>query len=139
MSMRRRVVAGFAVLMTLFLALVVVQLVVLYAPRTPSGGGLLHADKVVHALVFGAVLVAARRCALPRLPVAAALLVHAVVSELVQHHLLPGRSGDPLDLAADAAGVLLAALVPLRADGRRHRPGRPAAAPPPDRAGTMAG
>jgi len=40
-------------------------------------------------------------------PVGVLLAVHAVVSELVQHYLLAGRSGDPSDSVADLAGVLI--------------------------------
>jgi len=39
--------------------------------------------------------------------VAAVFLAHAPVSELVQHVGYPGRTGDPADVLADAAGVLV--------------------------------
>ena len=88
---------------------VVVHLLVLYWPRAPSTGGL-PIDKVVHALIFGMVLAAAARARLWVVPVAVLLAVHAVVSELIQHYLLTGRSGDPLDSLADLAGVLIVTL-----------------------------
>ena len=44
----------------------------------------------------------------PLMLVALAFAAHALVSELAQHLLLPGRSGDPWDFAADLAGVVLA-------------------------------
>jgi len=56
------------------------------------------------------VLAAAARARLWVLPVAVLLAVHAVVSELIQHYLLTGRSGDPLDSLADLAGVLIVTL-----------------------------
>ena len=90
----------------LFALSVVGHLAVLYWPRSPSTGGL-PIDKVVHAVIFGMVLWFAARAALPVWPVAAVLAVHAVASELIQHYVLAGRSGDPADTVADLAGVLI--------------------------------
>lgn len=110
------------------LALVVAgHLAVLYAPSTPSGGGVPHLDKVVHLVAFAAVAACARWCGLPRAPVVVVLLAHAVLSEVVQGAVLSARSADPLDAVADVVGVVLGALVPL--------PG--AAATRPRAAGTM--
>jgi VanZ family protein len=96
----------------LLLALTVaVQLVVLYAPRAPSAGSVPGLDKVVHAAVFGAVAWAALRCGFARSPVAVVLVAHAVLSEVLQAGLLPARSGDPLDVVADLAGVVLALVL----------------------------
>ncbi len=91
----------------LFAGAVVVQLVVLYAPRAPSTDGLPGVDKLVHLAVFAAVAWTGRLAGVPRGRLAALLLAHAVVSELLQAAVLPHRSGDPLDAVADAAGVLL--------------------------------
>jgi hypothetical protein len=93
-----------------FAATVVAHLVVLYWPRTPSTGGL-PIDKVVHATIFGAVLWAGARAGVPVRPLVAVLAAHAVISELAQHFLLAGRSGDPLDSLADLAGVLIVTLL----------------------------
>jgi VanZ family protein len=90
----------------IFVIAVAVHLAVLYWPRSPSTGGL-PIDKVVHAVIFGMVLWAAARAGLPGRPVAVVLVVHAVVSELIQHFLLTGRSGDVTDSVADVAGVLI--------------------------------
>ena len=101
---------------TTFVLTVIAQLVVLYWPRSPSTGGL-PIDKLVHAVVFGAVLAAAAWAGLrPRL-VGVVLLAHAVVSELVQHYLLPNRSGDWTDAVADAIGVLIVTLFLWRRRG----------------------
>ncbi|WP_165865723.1 VanZ family protein [Vallicoccus soli] len=86
---------------------VVVQLVVLYAPSAGGAAGVPHLDKLVHAAVFAAVAVTGRRAGLPAGPLLAVLLGHAVLSEVLQGALLPGRSGDPLDAVADAAGAVL--------------------------------
>ena len=96
---------------------VVVQLVVLYAPRAPATPSIPDVDKLVHAAVFGAVAWAAVRCGFPARLVAAALVAHAALSEVAQHLLLTQRSGDPLDALADTVGVLLGLAL-----GRRsHR------------------
>jgi VanZ family protein len=39
---------------------------------------------------------------------------YAVVSELIQGFALPGRSGDPLDVVADLAGVAAGWLLARR-------------------------
>ncbi|WP_338748234.1 VanZ family protein [Janibacter alittae] len=89
------------------------QLVVLYTPSAPGPPAPIpHADKVVHVLVFAApVLVAglARRGWWSLLAVAGAL--HAPVSEVVQHLVLPGRSGDLRDVVADLIGVAAASIA----------------------------
>jgi hypothetical protein len=87
-----------------------IHLAVLYWPRAPSTGGI-PIDKVVHAAIFGAVLWAGARAGVPIRPLTALLAVHAVVSELIQHYLLAGRSGDPTDTAADLLGVLIVTLL----------------------------
>jgi VanZ family protein len=94
-------------------ATVLLQLLVLYWPRTPGTGGL-PVDKVVHAVVFGAVLWAGVRCGIRVLPLTAVLLLHAVLSELIQATLLPNRSGDPADVLADGLGVLIALVIVQR-------------------------
>jgi VanZ family protein len=98
---------------------VVAHLLVLYWPRAAGQGGVPGLDKLVHALIFGVVLWAGRRAGLPDRVLVPALVVHAVVSELVQATLLPGRSGDPADVAADLVGVAVVAL----AGGRWNRRG----------------
>jgi hypothetical protein len=89
-----------------FAATVVLQLVVLYAPRAPSTGDL-PIDKVVHAAVFGLVLWAGVRADVPGRPLFLGLVAHAVVSELIQQYLFPHRSGDWTDSVADVTGVLI--------------------------------
>lgn len=108
----------------LVLALLV-QLAVLYAPSVPPVPGTQTPglDKVVHAAVFAAVTAAALAAGLALVPVVAVGLAHAVVSELLQHLALPGRSGDPLDVLADAVGVVLGAWL-ARVLIRRAGPGR---------------
>jgi len=97
----------------LFVLAIAVQLVVLYAPRG-TGGGIPYLDKVVHVAIFAAVVWAGRRAGIPGVVLAAIFLAHAVVSELVQAELLPGRSGSVTDVLADVAGVVLGLALPVR-------------------------
>ncbi len=97
-----------------FTLVVAVQLVVLYAPRAPSTGGVPGLDKVVHLLVFGCVVAAGLRAAAPLVLVLAVSVVQAPVSELLQAAVLTNRSGDPLDVVADLAGCALGWWVARR-------------------------
>lgn len=100
---------------------IVVQCAVLYMPTTPDTSGTPMppwSDLVVHAGVFFAATFALLRARLPLggwagAVVVALSLVHAVVSELVQHALLEHRTGDVADALADAAGVGLALVAHL--------------------------
>lgn len=85
--------------------LVALHVAILYAPDTGGAPAFPGADKIVHVATFASVALAGLRAGLSArwwLPVVAA---HAVVSELVQHWVLPHRSGDPADVAADLVGV----------------------------------
>lgn len=101
----------------------VVHLVALYLPGSPEAGPSLvpHLDKLVHVLLFGGPAFLLRRLTTRWWPVALVAL-HAPASELVQHRLIPHRSGDPWDLVADLVGVALGVWLSRRAD---LRPGRP--------------
>ncbi len=106
------------------------HLAVLYAPAVPASGPvtLPGADKVAHAGVFALVVVAALGARVPARWVVPLALGHAVVSELVQHLLLPGRSGDVWDVVADVVGVGLgwAAATLLNRRRAARRPSAPA-------------
>ncbi len=91
--------------------LVAVHLAVLYAPDTGGAPTFPGIDKVVHLATFGSVTLAGLRAGLAArwwLPVVAG---HAVLSELVQHWVLPHRSGDPADVVADLLGVVAGVLA----------------------------
>lgn len=102
---------------------VAVQVVVLYAPEAPGPPSPIpHGDKVVHAMVFALpVLVAGlgRRGWWHLVALLCAL--HAPVSEIIQHVVLPHRSGDPWDVAADLAGVGAASIGVLLVVRRPRR------------------
>lgn len=103
----------------LFAATVLVHLVVLYAPSAPSlpSGGL-PLDKVVHLAVFAAVVWTGRQAGLPAVPLLLVVVAHAGLSEAVQAALLPARSGDWADVAADVLGAGVGAVVPRRRSAR---------------------
>lgn len=87
---------------------------VLFAPDTPGGvQGPAGTDKLVHVSVFALLAATACRRFGTRPSVVAALVGYAAVSELVQLLALPHRSGDWLDLVADAVGVALGVLCAL--------------------------
>lgn len=103
----------------LFAVALVVHLTVLYAPAPDvPGTGVPGVDKVTHVLVFATLTWAGLWAGLARRWFVPAVLAHAVVSELVQAHLLAGRAGDPWDAVADVVGVALGVL----AHRRRRRP-----------------
>ena len=108
----------------LFAVAVAVNLVLLFWPRAPGNPGGLPFDKVVHLLSFAFVAWSGARAGLAIRWLAAVLAVHAVTSELIQHALLPGRSGDPGDVLADLVGVAGVVLALGTASWRDGRAGR---------------
>lgn len=107
-------------LVTLAVLAVVVQLCVLYWPVVTIEGPVSWTDKVVHLLVFAVPTYAVARAFGAVRTVVIAFALHAPVSELVQHFLLPGRSGDVWDAVVDLVGVgLAAAALVVRARLRR--------------------
>jgi hypothetical protein len=90
---------------------VVANLVLLYAPRAVSPGGVPHLDKIAHLVAFAAVAWTGLRAGVPARWLLPALVLHAFVSEIVQEQLLGRRSGDPLDVLADLLGTLAGVLL----------------------------
>lgn len=99
---------------------VAAHLTVLYWPVVTVVGPVTWTDKVVHVAVFAIPTYAVGRAIGSVAGVALVFLAHAPVSELVQHYVLPGRSGDVGDAVVDVLGVLLgvAALVVRARDDR---------------------
>lgn len=103
---------------------VVVQLVVLYIPTAPGVPLFPGADKVVHVVVFALPVLLLLLAGAPSVPTLVVFAVHAGVSETVQAVVLPDRSGDPLDVVADLAGVALAwGIWRIRSRGDRSPSG----------------
>ncbi|GAB78394.1 hypothetical protein SAMN05421595_0912 [Austwickia chelonae] len=107
----RRGHRAWAVVCALFVG---VQLFVLYTPSPGGGGAPPGTDKIVHAVVFALPVLAAGAAGAWWRWMAWAMVVHAPVSEIAQHVLLPTRSGDVWDVAADLTGVVAAAWLVRR-------------------------
>lgn len=82
-----------------------------------------HADKVVHALMFGGLSAAIvfdrcrRRAAVNRSTALSSALISlaaGIVVELLQAMMDLGRSADALDVAADAVGAFLFAFITVK-------------------------
>ena len=105
--------------LVVFVVLVVVQAVALYWPRVSIEGPVTWSDKVVHVLLFLLPTVAGLLAGVRPAYVVGLLALHAPVSELVQHFLLPHRSGDVWDAVADLSGVVVGVTAVVV--GRRLR------------------
>ncbi|MFF0344471.1 VanZ family protein [Kribbella sp. NPDC004875] len=102
-----------------FVAAVALQLYGVYAPREAGPHvGIPQIDKVAHFFLFAAVAFTGLKVGVPARWLLGALAANAIVSELVQHWLLPQRDGDPLDALADLAGVAFGAWIGFRANRR---------------------
>ena len=97
-----------------------VQLVAVYAPRGPGGPEINGLDKVVHVLIFAAPAFAALMVGIRPRWALGMLAAHAPVSELIQHLVLPHRSGDVLDVLADLSGVVLGGWAYVACARRQH-------------------
>ena len=124
----------------IFAVAVAGQLAVLYWPQSVAAPGAVpYLDKGVHALVFGMVAFTGIRAGLPGGPLAAVLVAHAGLSEVVQGSLLAQRAADPWDAVADLGGTalgLLGAMLGPRLCRRHARDPRPDVAERPPR-GTL--
>ena len=89
------------------------QLSALYWPMVTSGPTVPGLDKLVHILVFAAPALAALMAGIGAPWVFGILVMHAPLSELIQHFALAHRTGDVLDVMADFAGIGLGALAYL--------------------------
>ena len=84
------------------------SLYVLFWPDPAGGGvGIPGADKAVHLLLFAALAATTRLRFGSASAVLGAVVLYAVVSEVVQAVLLSRRSGDLLDVVADLLGAAL--------------------------------
>lgn len=90
-----------------FVVLGVTHLCALYWPRIGVEGPVTWTDKVVHVLLFALPAAAGLLAGLRPAYLLVPLALHAPLSELVQHFLLPNRSGDPWDAVADLSGVVV--------------------------------
>jgi VanZ family protein len=119
-SLPRRSAPASHLVVGLAAAAVVVQLLVLYWPVVTVEGPVTWTDKVVHLLVFAVPTYAVGRALGSVRTAVLVFAIHAPLSELVQHFLLPDRSGDVWDAVLDLAGVALGAAA-LVVRGRLRR------------------
>lgn len=88
---------------TALVVALVLQVAGLYSTAAPQPGGLPRLDKVAHLAAFA--VPAALAWLLGARWLVALLVVHALVSEPLQHQLAPGRQLDPWDAVADLVGI----------------------------------
>jgi len=119
-SLPRRSAPTSGLVVGLAVAAVVTQLLVLYWPVVTVEGPVSWTDKVVHLLVFAVPTYAVGRALRSVRTAVVVFAIHAPVSELVQHFLLPGRSGDVWDAVLDLVGVALGAAVLVVGDRLRR-------------------
>jgi VanZ family protein len=99
-----------------FVLACLIQLYGLYSPHQAGPPtGIPNDDKVAHLLLFGSVAYLGLRVGVRARLLLTLLVANAVVSEVVQHFLLPDRSGDPFDSLADLVGVAVGAWLGFRA------------------------
>jgi VanZ family protein len=103
-----------------FVGLFVVQLLAVYWPKVDVQGPVIWTDKVVHVLLFLTPTLAGLLAGLRPAWVVGLVALHAPVSELVQHFLLPNRSGDVWDAVADLSGVVLGVTLVMVWRARRR-------------------
>ena len=98
----------------------VVQLIAVYAPDGPGGPEINGFDKVIHVFIFAAPALAALMVGIRARWALGILVVHAPVSELIQHFVLAQRDGDVFDVLADLGGIVLGALAYVVWTRRQH-------------------
>ncbi len=99
-------------LWTLFAIALVVHLLGLYLPGGTGGPAFFEGeDKLGHMAIFAVVVAPALLLGFPARLVCVLAAAHAALSELIQHTLIPRRSGELLDFVADCVGVLVGVLI----------------------------
>ena len=104
-----------------FAGVVVLSLVVLFAPARDVPGAPPGVDKLVHALLFLALAATGRWAGLRPAALGAALVVYAAGSEVLQGLAAIGRTTAVADWVADVVGVAAGLGVWARFAGRRRR------------------
>ena len=104
-----------------FVAVVGVSLVVLFAPAGDVPSAPPGVDKVVHVVLFLALAATGRWAGFRPAVLLPALVVYAAGSEVLQGLSAIGRSASVLDWAADVLGVLAGLAVWARLQGSARR------------------
>ena len=97
-----------------------VQLIAVYAPEAPGGPEINGLDKVIHVFIFAAPALAALMADVRARWALGILALHAPMSELIQHFVIPHRDGDLIDVVADLGGVVLGGLAYMVWNRRQH-------------------
>ena len=106
---------------TVFGAVVVVSLVVLFAPAGDVPSAPPGVDKVVHAVLFLALAATGRWAGLRAAFLLPALVAYAAGSEVLQGLSGIGRTASVLDWAADVVGVVAGLALWARLAGPARR------------------
>jgi VanZ family protein len=101
---------------------VVVSLVVLFAPASDVPSGVPISDKVIHAGLFLLLAATGRWARLPVAGLALGLAAYAGVSEALQSTLPINRDGDWRDASADLLGIVLGLALARVLTRRGARP-----------------
>ena len=104
-----------------FVAVVLVSLVVLFAPAGNVPSAAPGVDKVVHAVLFLALAATGRWAGLRAAVLLPALVAYAAGSEVLQGLSGIGRTSSVLDWAADVVGVLAGLGLWARRSGPARR------------------
>jgi VanZ family protein len=95
-----------------FAAVVLVSLVVLFAPQSATPSTLPPGtDKIIHMALFVALAWTGRRAGLPVVGLAIGLVTYAVGSEVLQGALPIGRSPDSVDAVVDTIGIAVGLIA----------------------------
>ena len=87
--------------------MVLISLVVLFAPSAGGVAPFPGSDKVVHVLLFAGLAASTRWRFGSAVVGLACVAAYAGLSEVIQAVALPGRSGDPVDVLADLVGAVV--------------------------------
>ncbi len=99
---------------TPFSLFVAVSVVILFTPASGVPSAPPGTDVIVHLTLFAALAGTGTLARLRARPLALGLTLYAGGSEMLQMLLPLGRSGDPVDVLADLAGVALGLTPVLR-------------------------
>jgi VanZ family protein len=91
----------------LFALTLAISVFLLLWPSVPSDPPFRFADKLLHVAIFVAIAWTGSRVGLPLWALGVGLVAYAIGTELVQQFLLPHRSGDWTDVAADVVGAII--------------------------------
>jgi hypothetical protein len=90
---------------------IAVSLVVLFTPESGVPSAPPGTDKLVHFLLFAALMITGRIAGFTAVALLSGLVCYAAISEVLQSVLPLGRSGDITDALVDTAGIAIAGAL----------------------------